>query len=1595
MGLIEELKKKRDQAVALARKVPASPVSTAIGVARKALPNTSFNNPGSVVMGVAKRYAPTAVRDVADSNTQRDQQKRAQATVTPYRIPTSYEDEQKMKGNNRPFTNLGQQVVGNTARVVNTAVQQNLRTVPQAMAGVTLKVANRTGLLNNRDYNNAVNNVLSDKKVYGGYTDKGGVLNAGTVVDSPEQAKNLTTRDVVQKSVGYGMGTYGELSPIGAKGGFAGRTLLGATEGAIGDAGSQLVNTGRIDPRQTLGSALFGGTLSNAGPVASKLLGRNTPTPRTPDPRLNDADVSGLLKIKNGRGDFMDDVEYTKALESVRKAGIDITKPEAWSQIDGVLARYNQVLEGRGDPSMFNMGQSRFKPTPLNQGGYIKNPLANDAPQVSDLVKQRRQLIEDMDASSQALTNATATQRGAMGIVPKQIMDSPEIKALQQDFYTKKSQLEQFNRLNKTNKDLQTAIKDELIAKRTQRSQKLTRQVGKTLKETRTNTTGIKNYNPDGLPTPANKVVQDLAGFYESLGSSQGVDIVDGRRVSNNSPAYRELYAELGRKPTSKDWYDYAYNQINNGTAPREITDQFEKTLNFELSTDKTIQAPEALNPQGSIPIKNKPSDMPTSDWESLIRSRVPDQTKVDVVNNGGKLEIQKKTIAPITKQETVQQTIPTEVAPEVKVKPDKDFTVSTNQYLGTLESAETTARSLADTLPAKLKGQDAIDAIVAKDNGIRTGRPEIDSVNDQVDRIYNNLYAKYKDAGFDMGYVDNYSPRIYKHPKTGEAITKADYLFLTRTPGQTISRTAQNVNPDDLLYKTPQELLAHYTRTFERAKAGREYFDALKKSGHIVESGTRPDGMMVIDAPGMPQPSPRDFDGAQIQGNYYAYPEVAKKINKVFGVDEGNKISNVTAKVAGKLQDIGLSGGVPFTPLNSFTFAQVTKELTAGKVSAPLKALFGSLSDKQAQKFFKNNAPIVEEMQKQGIRISSEYNTSTLNGFMDSLKGKKGSEKAGMLWDRTMSDPTFKRFMPRLQVETYKQVKGKLLNKYPDAEASKLAGDLVKNFYGLTDLTTQATRSQTGSDIVSTVFFAPKYRESMGRFWLNNVKALDPRKINDPAYAQNIRFNIGATLLFGAMQGANMYLNGTPTWENPEGKKDKLIIPDKYVPFNTNGKDLGVPFLSSIATVPRNIATGLAGAVTGNFGEVGKSAKSFLGYGVRPLADLANNEDYFGSQIYKEDGSTGEKLGSGASYLTKAFMPPYIREGINAASNKLPEGVKDFVGARDQSGFETLARVGETPLRFYDPNYYRGEGDKFGTGGMTKAMADSEAGKKKTAKELEMEEKKLKQSYEKSFSKEDLKFLSKDSAERQKLIDNGIKTKEELDGLDRYALNKRKELGMPAGQLGAKEVPEKIDGTDDKVKSFYTDRSYIHQDDYEAWQTSAPESDSAKDMIRRVNQMRPEGAPELPANNRTAELYADYKKEQANSKWSKLQETEKKKELLRTVYKTQLTDDQKFVDELGTEKLIYAIDNGQVDPNIMKSMVELDNALIKLGGTAMLSKTVRSRYGLGSAPSSGGSGSGKAKKPVGLGSFTLLPQKSSIGSVANLLKNARVSYKS
>ncbi len=149
---------------------------------------------------------------------------------------------------------------------------------------------------------------------------------------------------------------------------------------------------------QDLGTSLaFQGVIKGGGKVAGKTVKAvgNALT----DKRLTDADMSNILAYKNNRGRFTDDATHAASLQSVRKMGIDPYKPEAWSQIDNVLTKYNIYLDGRADKETSKL----FKPTrvPLGSGGALSdgsnpktiknvfgeevpNPMyrgANDAPQ--------------------------------------------------------------------------------------------------------------------------------------------------------------------------------------------------------------------------------------------------------------------------------------------------------------------------------------------------------------------------------------------------------------------------------------------------------------------------------------------------------------------------------------------------------------------------------------------------------------------------------------------------------------------------------------------------------------------------------------------------------------------------------------------------------------------------------------------------------------------------------------------------------------------------------------------------------------------------------------------------------------------------------------------------------------------------------------------------------------------------------------------------------------------------------------------------------------------------------------------------------------
>ncbi len=258
---------------------------------------------------------------------------------------------------------------------------------------------------------------------------------------------------------------------------------------------------------------------------------------------------------------------------------------------------------------------------------------------------------------------------------------------------------------------------------------------------------------------------------------------------------------------------------------------------------------------------------------------------------------------------------------------------------------------------------------------------------------------------------------------------------------------------------------------------------------------------------------------------------------------------------------------------------------------------------------------------------------------------------------------------------------------------------------------------------------------------------------------------------------------------------------------------------------------------------------------------------------------------------------------------------------------------------------------------------------------------------FKESFTKDEYDLYKLSSTDREEAISTGMMSQEQFDEIDRKALTKAKELGIkPTGK--GQSIPKGLEKTDQKIKSFYNDRAYIHDNDYETWKKQKPDSESSKDMYRRANQIRPTDKPELPNTNAVAELYAEFKREQSTSGWTPALTEKKKADFLREAYKTELDDTERMwmSAEVSDDDIATALESGDISQKEMDRMIGVDNLLVSLGGKASFGKELRSSFGYGNAPNKSG---GKSKKSKSTDIVALLNKYSgSYSSNRNALRN-------
>lgn len=630
----------------------------------------------------------------------------------------------------------------------------------------------------------------------------------------------------------------------------------------------------------------------------------------------------------------------------------------------------------------------------------------------------------------------------------------------------------------------------------------------------------------------------------------------------------------------------------------------------------------------------------------------------------------------------------------EMKYKASEDkktFTQSFDKWVGKRDVAKTTGYQVGSKVDVP-KGQEA-EVIDAIETG-KKGNAVADGFRSEFDR----LFSEAKKAGIDVRYLKNYITHIWSQSpleveKIAENAAKKGFQF---SQGRSIPTYKEGIElgltPQ---YTNPRQILAHYAQKLEETKANLDFLNEMRDKGLIVDAsvGQRSPGLVEIQAPGMIKSTSFGPEGTKIVGSYYATPDIAEQINRVFGAEPTDNVSRFfkgAAKVSSALQDLTLSGGIPKTPLNAFTFAQMTKDVLAGRIVSPFSAAIRSSFGKLDTAFQEKNLKSIKELQERNVPINTSLTLDSLGedsflkkAFTGGKEGKWNAVKS--IWSKTMNEPTFQRFMTELQVNLYNDIKNKAMGKgllnmrkgVSEKEAADIASEAVKNFYGIVGSGKMAARSSLGKNITGATLFAPRYREAMVNFWVKNVKAISPihfggggLHMNNPFSLKNVnntKFMIGALATYAAYDYLNQKYQGNHIWDNPSGKEDKLLIPGE------DGYTKGIPYLSSIATIPRGLYRQGKMLAKGDISGAAKDAgQTYLGSLVKPLVDVGANSDYFGKEIYKESDTAGTKFKKVGSYLSASYTGhPYVK----AAESSLRD---------NEPGYQTLSKALEAPIRYY-----------------------------------------------------------------------------------------------------------------------------------------------------------------------------------------------------------------------------------------------------------------------------------------------------------------------
>lgn len=610
-------------------------------------------------------------------------------------------------------------------------------------------------------------------------------------------------------------------------------------------------------------------------------------------------------------------------------------------------------------------------------------------------------------------------------------------------------------------------------------------------------------------------------------------------------------------------------------------------------------------------------------------------------------------------------------------------------KYVAATLAAKESAQTAFDSTKATLKSAGKnLQEIVDYSAGRATANAS------KIQKIFDDLYDEATKAGIEIPKRENYLPQMYKNSpeEVQQAVAAymkdkgvdehvvAEYLAgKTQLSGE-VSKSLK-LNPDfakarvlpdyetamqyglQPKYESVEQLAAAYREQLSKVVANKNFLDDLMATGKLTSS--RSVGQEVVQLPSMPRPM-------------YADPKLVKFLNQQFSAQDPNAFVKLIAGASRKAQDWSLSGGIPATNFNFFSTGQIIKEITSGNLSA-IPAYLRANVDSLSIKWFEKNKDIIRMMAEDGFDVSKR-----LGGYQHAYDGllddRSIGSKLGAGWDKAFSKKTFASFMPQLEIQSYKDTLAAALKSgLSEVEARKLAADTTRAFYGIME---DVGRSKGTENLLSAVFFAPKFRESLVNTLFNTMKSVTTEWSNK-AFARNRKLATGMAISFGLYNALNYKLNGHFMWQNESGREFSLKVPTK------NGQNAYVEFMPSFLALPRMIGSGTIALAKGDFSTAKQKFGGVFSMPIKIASEIWANKDYFGRPIYQETDSGKQKAWKMAAYVGLSANHPFIRETLKQLGNsENPDITKytDMVGLKNSEQkplYQSLSDAAELPIKW------------------------------------------------------------------------------------------------------------------------------------------------------------------------------------------------------------------------------------------------------------------------------------------------------------------------